>query len=119
MGYYTRVFCKSTDTPSFSSLQRYMASIDSSYKLVGTTDDHSNSWTDFEFHYKQGKLPIIVEVNWTDDEGSIGREEIGEFLEDIGAPGLSFKKRKVINHLKQTNYIICNQLPVSDIDDDG
>jgi hypothetical protein len=47
------------------------------------------------------------------------KEEIGEFLEFIGRPGLSFKKRKVIEHLKKTRYIIACQLPTSDIDDDG
>lgn len=119
MGYYVRVFCKSENTPAFSKLQEYLSAITPAYKVDGTADDHNSSWTDFEFHYKEGKLPMLVELNWTDEGGSIGKEEVDEFLEEIGSPGLSFKKRKVIKHLKKTKYIICNQLPTSDIDEDG
>jgi hypothetical protein len=119
MGYYTRVFCKSDSTPSFSELQNVMSEINSGYKLTGTHDDNNNKWTDFEFHYKEGRLPILVDLYWADEEGSLGEEELAEFLETIGSPGLSLKKRKVIKHLKETKYIICNQLPTSDIDDDG
>jgi hypothetical protein len=89
------------------------------YRLEGEVDDNNSYWTDFIFHYKEGKLPILVEIAWCDDDGSLGKEELGEFLEDIGSPGLSLKTRKVIKHLKATKYIVCCQIPVSDVDNDG
>ena len=96
-----------------------MSAVKAHYKLEGTVDDDNDSWTDFELHYKEGKLPILVDIYWTEEEGSVGSEEIEEFLEKIGSLGLSRKKRKVIKHLRQSKFIVCNQLPTSDIDDDG
>ena len=119
MGYYVRVFCKSEAVPSFKELEEYMLSRNKGYNLNGTVDDNNNSWTDFELHYKEGKLPLLVELNWTNEEGSIGAEEVEEFLEEIGSPGFSITKWKVVQHLKQTKYIVCSQLPTSDIADDG
>jgi hypothetical protein len=119
MGYFVRVFCKSETIPAFSILNKFLSAINSGYKLDGTVDDSNNNWTDFEFHYKESKMPILVELNWTDEEGSVGKDELEEFLETIGSPGLSLRKRKVIKHLKHTKYIICSQLATSDIDNDG
>jgi len=118
MGYYTRVFCKSEQSPAFRELQSYLTTCNPAYRLEGETDDNGTWWTNMELHYKEGKHPIPVELNWCDEEGSVGKEELAEFIEEIGSPGLSLKKRKVIKHLKQTKYIICNQL-LSDLDDDG
>ncbi len=57
-------------------------------------------------------------MNWCDEDDSVGKEELAEFLDEIGRPGLSLKKEKVIKQLKKTKFIICNQL-LSDLDDDG
>jgi hypothetical protein len=119
MGYYFRAFCRSTESPAFSQLQKFMHSKNPHYRLEGEVDDNNSYWTDFIFHYKEGRLPILVEINWCDDDSSLGKEELEEFLEDIGRPGLSLKKRKVIKHLKATKYIVCCQIPSSDVDKDG
>jgi hypothetical protein len=84
----------------------------------GTLDNEGENWHSFEMKYKEGKSPIIVELNLVNDTDEIGKEEVQEFIEEIGSPGISLKKRKVINHLKETKYIIANQL-LGDIDDDG
>lgn len=118
MGYYTRVFCRSEKSPTFTELQDYLRHLNPEYRLEGEVDDDQVDWTNFEFFYKEGNQPIPVELNWCDEEGSIGQEELAEFIEDIGSPGWSFKKRKVIRQLKKTKYIICNQL-LGDIDDEG
>jgi len=57
-------------------------------------------------------------LNWCDQDDSVGQEELAEFLGEIGRPGLSLKKRKIIKQLKKTKFIICNQL-LSDLDEDG
>jgi len=118
MGYYTRVFCRSERSPSFTELQEYLSSRNPLYRLEGETDDEKSSWTNFELFYKDGHRPIPVELNWCDEDGSVGDEERAEFLDIVGSPGLSLKKRKVIRLLRQSNYIVCNQL-LSDLDDDG
>ncbi len=118
MGYYTRVFCKSGQVPTFNQLRNCMAAKNVTYQLQGG-EDENEEWTNLELIYKEGKLPVLVEINRVDNPEDIAKDEVDEFLEAIGSPGLSFKKRKVIRHLKATQYIICCQLPTSDIDDDG
>jgi len=118
MGYYTRVFCRADRSPAFNEIQAYMSTLNPSYKLEGEVDNNNVYWTSFEFFYKAEKRPIPVELNWCDEEESVGKEELAEFLEEIGSAGWSIKKRTVIKWLKRTKFIICNQL-LSDLDEDG
>ena len=118
MGYYTRVFCCADRFPALSEIQAYMHSFNLSYRLEGEVDDNNKYWSNFELHYKEGKHPIPVELNWCDEDDSVGKEELEEFVDGIGRPGLSLKKRKTIEQLKKTKFIICNQL-LSDLDDNG
>jgi len=118
MGYYTRVFCRAENFPAFNALQEYISSRSPLYRLEGEVDDKGLYWTNLELFYKDGRHPIPVELNWCDEAGSVGREELNEILDDIGSPGWSLKKRRVIQQLKQTKFIVCNQL-LSDLDDDG
>jgi hypothetical protein len=117
MGYYIRAFCRTDKFPAFREIQAYMYSVNPVYRLEADVDDNSN-WTNLEIYYKDGNHPISVEINWCDDESSVGKEELAEFLEVIGPPRLSIKKRQVIKKLRETKFIICNQL-LSDLDDDG
>lgn len=118
MGYYTRVFCRSENSPDFSELREYINRRSPLYRLEAETDDKKADWTNLELHYKEGKHPIVIELNWCNEDGSVGKEELAEFLDDIGMPVMSLKKRKVIRQIKQTKYIVCSQL-LSDLDDDG
>jgi hypothetical protein len=49
-----------------------MCAVISGCKLEGTVDENSNSWANFELHYKEGKFPILVELNRTDEAEDIG-----------------------------------------------
>ncbi len=120
MGYYTRVFCKSKNKPTVSSILSELNSLGFSVNSnLSSTETTSVNWTDFELFYKDGKHPILVELNTINSDG-LAEEEIQEFLEAIGKPELfNSKKKKVIKHLNQTQSILCNQLPTSDIDDEG
>lgn len=80
----------------------------------------SEDWTEFELFYKEGKFPILVEHNSIKQSDGLAEQEIEAFKEAIGKPGwFDLSKKKVLRHLNQTNFILCNQLPTSDIDDDG
>ena len=122
MGYYTRVFCTSSKLPSFGELVEHVKSLRHDYLLEDDQDApgaNDRAWAALSLTYKKGKLPILIELNRTDDDEGLAKEEIQEFLEEIGTPWLSLNKRKVINHLRDTNYIVACQLPISDIDDEG
>jgi hypothetical protein len=121
MPYYVRVFCKSIKIPKIEEIFNYANGQGYDFRLElieDTLDMEGENWKSFEMNYKEGKSPIIVELNLANDTDEIGRDEAQEFIEEIGSPGLSIKRRKVISHLKQTKYIIANQL-LGDIDDDG
>ena len=122
MGYYLRVFCKSDSKPKVKQILDHINGLSSGFKTItnltpGECD--SNSWTEFELKYKSSKLPISIEYNQVSGASELAKEEIQEFIEEIGAPGLfSIKKKKIIKHLRETKYIVASQL-LSDIDDDG
>lgn len=121
MGYFTRVFCKSNNKPSIKIILDRINSLGYSVNSnLDSNEVNSENWTDFELHYKKGKLPILVELNQLGNSNGLAEEEIEEFQESIGKPGLfNSNKKKVLKHLEQTKFILSNQLPTSDIDDDG
>ncbi|MCL9807121.1 hypothetical protein NAT51_16415 [Flavobacterium amniphilum] len=121
MGYYTRVFCSSQKKPKISEI---LENLKSSGFTVGANLDVKNldnsEWTNFELIYDSERLPLLIELNEIGKSDELAEEEISEFIEFVGEPKfLELKKKKVIKHLKKSNYIICIQLPTSDINDEG
>jgi hypothetical protein len=123
MGYYVRAFCTDSEVPSLNKTIKWLQQKGKQIQLdqqTVKTDVNSTDWTNAAIVYKLGKKPILVECNRDNGtDNCLMREEITEFFEFIGPPGLSLSKRDVIKHLKNTRYVIACQLPTSDIDDDG
>lgn len=117
MPYYVRAFCNSSTVPTVSELEKELKSEYPSIRFE-TEDSRDGKWEQVEYFYKEDKQPIVVEFNYNDGPESLVAEECDEFINEIGSPGLSMSKRKVLNHLKNTKYIISCQL-LNDIDDDG
>lgn len=117
MPYYVRAFCKSDKVPMIDELEKSLQ-LEYPQVRINTEDSRESSWSNAEFFYKDGKEPVIIECNINDSTESLAAEECKEFIEEISNPGLSISKRNVINHLKNTKYIISCQL-LNDIDDDG
>ncbi len=122
MPYYVRAFCTSNDIPTLSTIFQYASSkgidlyVDEQHGLV---DVNSSDWSQVEISYKKGKSPLVVECNRYDGtQECLARVEPLEFIEKIGSPGFSLTKRRVIKHLKNTQFIISSQL-LNDINDDG
>src|SRR5215204_6343772 len=105
MGYYTRAFCTSSEIPTLPDLRKQVQAIHREYRIESGEGNLDNDWESFELFYKEGKLPLLVELNKRNHEDNLANEEIEEFIEDIGAPLFSLSKRKVINHLMKTKYI--------------
>lgn len=121
MGYYTRVFCTSQEKPTINDLLENLNL--SGYPIESNSDlenEKAVEWTKFELNYDSERMPLLVEINEVGKSNSLAEEEIAGFLEWIGKPKfLEFKKKKVIHHLNKTKYIVCIQLPTSDIVDKG
>ena len=123
MGYYTRVFCKSDKKPSVRQVLDHINSSGHEFQVKSNLTEAEQTtfdWREFELSYKVNKRPLLVECNNVNDEDALAREEIEEFLDEIGETGiLAFNKKKIVRHLQSTKYIVVTQLPTSDIDDDG
>ncbi len=122
MSYFVRVFCTESDIPTLAQVFEYAKSYGVDLAIDetnGKTDVNTSDWSEAEILYKPGKLPLVVECNRDDGTTDCdARAEPQEFIEEIGAPGLSLAKRQVIKHLKATKFIIATQL-LNDIDEDG
>ncbi len=117
MGYYTRVFCSSQKKPKIGEIIEKLNS--NGFKVWANLDVENldnSEWTNFELNYHSERLPLLIELNEIGKSDELAEEEISEFIEFIGKPKfLEFKKKKIVNHLKKTKFIVCIQLPTSDI----
>jgi hypothetical protein len=132
MGYYVRAFCKAPASPSLGAIQAWLdkhapgiqfsdpnhAADEPSGSKLSAADLQTTNWTQVELVYKSGKLPIIVECNRESEPDSLVRAEAAEFSELIGQPKRSAAKRRVLDHLAETKFIVSCQF-LSDMDDDG
>ena len=122
MPYRVRAFCTGTNVPTLKQVFDYAKSNGitlTADEEHGPIDIDSTDWTEAEIKYKKNRSPLVIECNRDDGTGDcLAKVEPQEYIDEIGRPGLSFTKRRVINHLKNTKFIIASQL-LSDIDDDG
>lgn len=122
MPYRVRAFCTGSDVPTLAQVFEYAKAHGvalSADETHGPTDINTPDWTEVEIAYNPDKSPLVVECNrdnGTDD--CLAKVEPQEYIETIGSPGFSRAKRPVIQHLKNTKFIISSQL-LSDIEDDG
>ena len=122
MPYRVRAFCTGCDVPTLAQVFDYARAHGvslSADERHGPTDVDSPDWSEVEISYKPDKRPLVVECNRDDGtDDCLGAAEPQEFIEEIGSPGLSLAKRRVIKHLKATKFIISSRL-LSDVGDDG
>ena len=118
MSYFMRAFCTGGDVPSAASLYDHLllkgleVTVEASLKISTVPCRQA------EFVYDGEKTPIVVTCDRLEDKGALFQKEIEEFLEQIGPPGLSLSKRKVIRHLRESKFAVVLRLP-SDIDKAG
>lgn len=122
VGYYVRAFCASGDPPPLRQVLDFAREKGCPIRLdpdVTETSPDDPGWEQVGLLYKDGKLPILLEVNRNDGEDSLVREEIEEFLEFLEDAPRNSNRSKVDDHLRATRFVVAAQLPTSDIDDDG
>jgi hypothetical protein len=120
MAYWMRVFCTSGSPQPLEDVLAWVAGRGSKLWIddrLTDVDPASASWDQVAIGYRQGKNSFLAEVNHTSDpDASEEVEEFVEFLEDV--PDTP-QRRSVLSHLKRTTFIVANQIPTSDFEDDG
>lgn len=123
MSYYVRAFCTTGVQPAMAPVLEYASALGSAVKLhpdVTSVDPADPTWEQVGLHYKDGKHPILLEVNRDGDgDQDLMREEIEEFLEFLEDVPNDGNRRRVEKHLRATTFIVAAQLATDDIDDDG
>lgn len=121
MACYTRVFCSNQKKPKIGKILENLNSNGFAvYANIEIENLNDSDWTNFELSYHSERLPLLIELNEVGKSDELAEEEISEFIEFIGKPKfLELTKKKIINHLKKSRYIVCIQLPTSDITELG
>jgi hypothetical protein len=122
MGNYIRAFCVSEEVPPITKVVQWLATRDVVVKVENgdPMKMQSRGWEQVSLIYKQGKLPIIARCLREDASGDASSvEEVKKFIEQLGAVGKNKVKKRVVDHLKATRFIIALRLPKGDMDDAG
>ena len=122
MGNYIRAFCVGEEVPPITKVVQWLGTRDVHVKVADgdPMKMQSRGWEQVSLVYKEGKLPIIARCTRTDVKGNGSADgELKMFLEQIGAPGKNKTKKRIVDHLKATRFIIALRLPKGDMDDSG
>jgi hypothetical protein len=125
MGNYIRAFCVGEEVPPITKVVQWLGTRDVHVKVADgdPMKMQSRGWEQVSLVYKEGKLPIIARCTRTDAKASAGSDSAGDelkmFIERIGAPGKNKVKKRVVDHLKATRFIVALRLPKGDMDDAG
>lgn len=123
MSYYTRAFCTSDIVPPLDEVINYVKNQGIDLSIQGYSKDtelNSVNWKQRSLVYKKDKLPFLVEVNRKDNSSDrVYQEEINEFKEFLDEVNDSPEKKKVLDHLSSTKYIVVSKIPTSDFDNEG
>jgi hypothetical protein len=121
VSYYVRAFCTSPEIPSLRSVLDWARGQGCTLEVERAAIDlDSVDWDEVPVLYKAGKTPCLSSISR--DEGAsdcLFREEVREFEEFLEDVEDSPARQRVIGHLRQSRYVVANQLPTADIDEDG
>jgi hypothetical protein len=82
MGYYTRVLSKRSDVPTHEELERILHAARPDV-TISMEEGIGANWTNLVLSHREGPEIAAIERNPVAD-GSLGSEEIAEFIEDVG-----------------------------------
>jgi len=126
MGNYIRAFCVGEEVPPITKVVQWLGTRDVHVKVADgdPMKMQSRGWEQVSLIYKEGRLPIIARCTRTDAKSSgadsaSAAEELKDFIERIGAVGKNKVKKRVVDHLKATRFIVALRLPKGDMDDSG
>ncbi len=121
MGNYIRAFCVGEEVPPITKVVQWLATREVHLKVADGDPMRmqSRGWEQVSLIYKEGKLPIIARCTRVDGKDPSAGDEVKDFIQRIGAVGKNKAKKRVVEHLKATRFVIALRLPKGDMDDAG
>jgi hypothetical protein len=120
MAYWMRVFCTEGAPPPLEEVCAWTAAQGQHLRpgeVTASPEHSSGSWSHVAIEYRDGKLPFFAEITSVDDPE--GRKEVEEFVEVIAETAESPERRRALEHLERTRFILANEIPTSDFDEHG
>jgi hypothetical protein len=114
VAYYLRVFCRSLEPVLLRDVVEQAASEGVALTVSNDVAPDDPDWRRAEIGFSDERPPLIAEI---DRDSEVVTEEVEDFTELIGPPGLSRSKRGVLDHLRETKAILALQIVTASADD--
>jgi hypothetical protein len=113
MSFYVRVFSQAEDYPSMFALCDEL--LEEGYEFATSPGKEEpefkeQNWKNIILQYDENQKPIILERNTINDEDTLFKEELKEFLDEVKALPYSKGQKKAVEILKNTVQIYAFEL---------
>ena len=116
MAFSTRVFCRESTAPTLTELIAWQRQHGTPIVLE---DEHAPAdllspfWTDAEVSYDPDEAPFALRCHHAGDPSGAAhlREEIADFLEDLGDLPDSPERARVIEHVRAARFVLVVEFP--------
>jgi hypothetical protein len=109
MSYNIRAFCTTEPVPTIRTLLTWLREAGYSAEVPGKRPAalDAPAWKSFELVYDPNKESLLVECNRNSGKRSLCAREVQEELESLEGVKDSDAKRRVVDHLSRTRFILC------------
>ena len=116
MGYYFRVFCTAEKVPPLADVLQWVR--ERGVPVTAEPADATWDTSPLRIHYAEG-APFNAELNRCDGGESLAAQEIAEFVHLVEPMKKSRKRDRVLEHLRNTRFVVACEIPLNGFEDAG
>jgi hypothetical protein len=121
MGYYVRAFCTASMSPPLGMVLNALAArgIVLAADAVPPEDLRASDWEEVSLGFGPHKRPFVVTCDRETSAGqTLVREEVQQFIEFLQDAPPSPARKRVVDHLRATRFIVACRFPAAAAADD-
>jgi hypothetical protein len=120
MGYYVRAFCTASQPPPLQVVLDALAAsgVALSAEGVPPEDLREADWDEAAIGFAAGQPPALVTCDRQTGAHNLVREEVQQFIEFLQDAPASPERKRVVDHLRATKFIVACRLPESAADEE-
>jgi hypothetical protein len=116
MAFSTRVFCREPTAPTLTELLAWQRQHGTPVMLAGghsAADLLSPFWNEAQVSYDPGEAPLLLRCHHPGDQVGARRlrEEVADFLTDLGELPDDPARARVMAHLQSTRFVLVVEFP--------